>query len=199
MIVSMDRQQKHYLILIRFDDFDAGSRRDLWVLNWAKPSRAAFAQCSIAFDLTGRDSIAAGCAVAPELLRRSVHWLSERIPVMFMSVAAVMIAHQLIAGTSFGPSSDTAPLIQVQQQCGNGYDIDIYGRCYPNGVIPPQYQAARQGYGGYSGGGRYPVPCGDGADIDTRDGRCYPNGTVPYRYQQGRQGYYYDRPRRGYY
>jgi hypothetical protein len=30
--------------------------------------------------------------------------------------------------------------------CSHGYDIDIHGRCYPNGVIPPQYQAARQGY-----------------------------------------------------
>ena len=38
--------------------------------------------------------------------------------------------------------------------CSHGYDIDIYGRCYPNGVIPPQYQAARQ-YGGYGAYGRY--------------------------------------------
>jgi hypothetical protein len=122
---------------------------------------------------------------------------------MFMSVAAIVIAHQFGAGASFGSPSQTIPLIQVQQ-CGNGYDIDIYGRCYPNGVIPPQYQAARQGYGGYSGGGRYPVPCGNGADVDSRDGLCYPNGTVPYRYQQGRQyygndGYDERRPRRRYY
>jgi len=38
--------------------------------------------------------------------------------------------------------------------CSHGYDIDIYGRCYPNGVIPPQYQAARQ-HGGYGAYGRY--------------------------------------------
>ena len=115
-----------------------------------------------------------------------------------MLVSAVTaIALQL--GTSSPLLRAPAPLIQVQQ-CGNGYDIDIYGRCFPNGVIPPQYQAARQGYGS----GRYPVPCGNGADVDTRDGRCYPNGTVPYRYQQGRQyygndGYYDQRPRRRYY
>jgi hypothetical protein len=113
---------------------------------------------------------------------------------MLMSFAAAVIGLQLGAPLP----SEMIPLIQVQQ-CGNGYDIDIYGRCFPNGVIPPQYQAARQGYGGYYRGGRQPVPCGDGADIDVRDGLCYPTGTVPYRYQQGRQGYYYDRPRRGYY
>ncbi len=45
----------------------------------------------------------------------------------------------------------------------------------------------------YYGGGRYPVPCGHGADLDVRDGQCYPNGTVPPQYQQGRQRYYGDR------
>lgn len=121
---------------------------------------------------------------------------------MFASVAAIVIAHQLGAGAPSDLPSNTVPLIQVQQ-CGNGYDIDIHGRCFPNGVIPPQYQAARQGYGGYRGG-RYPVRCGNGADVDVRDGRCYPTGTVPNRYQQGRQqygedGYYERRPRRRYY
>jgi len=82
--------------------------------------------------------------------------------------------------------SDT-PIVQVGW-CGNGYDIDIHGRCYPNGVIPPQYQGARrygrQGpYDAYAG----PVPCGNGADVDSRDGRCYPTGTVPRRYQEGLQ------------
>ena len=117
---------------------------------------------------------------------------------MLMSVTAAAIA---ILGASSQVPNATTPLIQVQQ-CGDGYDIDIHGRCYPNGVIPPQYQAARQGYGGY-GRGRYPVPCGNGADLDSRDGRCYPTGTVPYRYQQGRQydndEYYDRRPRRRYY
>jgi len=114
---------------------------------------------------------------------------------MLMSVAAAIIGLQLGAPLP----SEPIPLIQVQQ-CGNGYDIDIYGRCYPNGVIPPQYQAARQGYGGY---GRQPVPCGNGADADVRDGLCYPTGTVPRRFQQGRQyedeQAYQPRPRRRYY
>ena len=126
---------------------------------------------------------------------------------MLVSVTVAATALQLGAYSHL--ESTTPRLIQVQQ-CGHGYDIDIYGRCFPNGVIPPQYQAARQGYGGYGyggygyGGGRYPVPCGHGADVDSRDGRCYPTGTVPYQYQQGRQyyggdGYYQQRPGRRYY
>jgi hypothetical protein len=48
-----------------------------------------------------------------------------------------------------------APIVQVRGGwCGNGYDIDIHGNCYPNGVIPPEYQAARQGYA-YYGPRRY--------------------------------------------
>ena len=106
----------------------------------------------------------------------------------FISGAAALLALQLGVPAA---QSETPSLIQVQY-CGHGYDIDIYGRCYPNGVIPPQYQAARRyGYGyGYQGG-RYPVRCGHGADTDLRDGQCYPNGTVPPRFQSGRQGYYY--------
>ena len=114
----------------------------------------------------------------------------------FIGVAAAMLAIQLAASSSL--PGENVPLVQVQ--CGNGYDVDINGRCYPNGVIPPQYQAGRQGY--YRGG-RYPVPCGNGADLDSRDGRCYPTGTVPPRFQAGRQyygDYYYERrPRRRYY
>jgi len=67
--------------------------------------------------------------------------------------------------------------------------------------LAPQDQAARQ-YQRYYRGGRYPVPCGNGADVDVRDGQCYPNGTVPPQYQQGRQQYYgggYERRRRYYY
>ena len=81
-------------------------------------------------------------------------------------------------------------LIPVQN-CGNGYDVDIYGRCFPNGVIPPQYQASRQYHGSRYYGGRHPVPCGNGADLDVRDGRCYPTGTVPRRYQNLRRHYRY--------
>jgi hypothetical protein len=76
------------------------------------------------------------------------------------------------------------------------------GLCYPNGYLAPQDQAARQ-YPRYYRGGRYPVPCGNGADVDVRDGQCYPNGMVPPQYQQGRQQYYgdgyYQRPPRGRY
>ncbi len=107
---------------------------------------------------------------------------------MIVTIAAAALAAHLGAA----PAGDTNNLVHRVQQCGNGYDIDIHGRCYPNGVIPPPYQAARQGY---YGGGRYPVQCGNGADLDVRDGQCYPNGTVPYRYQQGqlyqRRPYYY--------
>jgi hypothetical protein len=110
---------------------------------------------------------------------------------MILTIAA---AAAMAAYLGSAPPSEGNLLSQVQY-CGNGYDIDVHGRCYPNGVIPPQYQAARRGYGA----GSYPVPCGNGADLDVRDGMCYPNGTVPLRFQSGRQQYYYDRPRRRYY
>jgi hypothetical protein len=81
--------------------------------------------------------------------------------------------------------------------------------CYPNGMVPPQFQTGRRYYGGGGGGGygRYPVPCGHGADLDIRDGLCYPNGMVPPQFQQGRvhsrqpryDDDYDDRPRRRYY
>jgi hypothetical protein len=95
--------------------------------------------------------------------------------------------------------------------CGNGFDLDARdGMCYPNGMVPPQFQTGRRYYGGGGEGyGRYPVPCGHGADLDIRDGRCYPNGAVPPQFQQGRvysrqppyeDDYDYDdRPRRRYY
>jgi hypothetical protein len=105
---------------------------------------------------------------------------------MIVTIAAAAIAAHL-AGA---PAGDTNYLVHQVQYCGNGYDIDIHGRCYPNGVIPPQHQAARRYYGGrgYYGGG--PVPCGgDGVDLDVRDGRCYPTGTVPLRFQN-RPHYY---------
>jgi hypothetical protein len=111
--------------------------------------------------------------------------------ILTIAAAAALAAH---LGTAIPSQSD---LLSPVQYCGQGYDLDIRGRCYPNGVIPPQYQSARQGRA-YRGG-RYPVPCGNGADLDSRDGQCYPTGTVPPRFQSGRQEYYYDRPRRGYY
>jgi hypothetical protein len=32
----------------------------------------------------------------------------------------------------------------------------------------------------------HPPPCGDGYDLDERDGMCYRNGMVPPQYQSGR-------------
>ena len=76
------------------------------------------------------------------------------------------------------------------------------GRVWPaatvhvNGAVPPRFQSGRY-YPLEYGGGRRPVPCGHGADVDIRDGLCYPTGTVPRQYQQGRAGYHYRR--NGYY
>jgi hypothetical protein len=92
--------------------------------------------------------------------------------------------------------------------CGHGWDVSARdGYCYPNGYLPPQDQAARQRYyrpqygepqyydesGPYQPYGmrRRPVPCGNGADVDLRDGRCYPTGTVPRQFQNRPE--YYDR------
>jgi hypothetical protein len=90
--------------------------------------------------------------------------------------------------------------------CGDHWDLSARdGMCYPNGYLPPQDQAARRGY--YQpqygepqyyddppyrpyGMRRRPVPCTDGADLDTRDGRCYPTGTVPRQYQNRPENYY---------
>ena len=83
---------------------------------------------------------------------------------MIVTLAAAAIAAHL--GSPL-PSENN--LLSQVQYCGHGYDIDIHGRCYPNGVIPPQYQAARQGWA--YGGGRY-----------YRGGR--------HRYYYGRRGYY---------
>jgi hypothetical protein len=71
---------------------------------------------------------------------------------MIVTIAAAALAAHLGAA----PASDTNSLVhQVRGGwCSHGYDIDIHGRCYPNGVIPPQYQAARQ-YGAYGAYGRY--------------------------------------------
>src|SRR5258707_15474594 len=65
--------------------------------------------------------------------------------ILSIAAAAAIAAH---LGSAL-PSEST--LLSPVQYCGNGYDIDIYGRCYPNGVIPPQYQAARRGRYGYGG------------------------------------------------
>jgi hypothetical protein len=86
---------------------------------------------------------------------------------MIVTIAAAALAAHLGAA----PAGDTNNLVRQVQYCGHGYDIDIHGRCYPNGVIPPQYQAARQyQYGAYA-----------------RYGRQYQNHP---RYYYHRRGYY---------
>jgi hypothetical protein len=127
---------------------------------------------------------------------------------MLATIASLALALQLTSPGSLATAGE--PLVQQIQYrtyahpppCGHGWDLSARdGMCYPNGALPPQDQAARQrnygrGYGDrgdreyYGGrgyrGGRYPVPCGDGADVDIRDGQCYPNGTVPPQFQEGR-------------
>ena len=75
---------------------------------------------------------------------------------MIVTIAAALAAH---LGAAPAPAGDTDSLVHRVRGgwCSHGYDIDIYGRCYPNGVIPPQYQAARQ-YRGYGAYGRYGGP-----------------------------------------
>lgn len=74
---------------------------------------------------------------------------------MIVTIAAAALAAHL--GGAPAPVVDTDSLVhQVRGGwCGHGHDIDIYGRCYPNGMIPPQYQAARQYRGYYGPPGRY--------------------------------------------
>lgn len=53
---------------------------------------------------------------------------------MILTLVAAAMAAQL----GLAPAGESSSVHQMQY-CGNGYDIDIHGRCYPNGVIPPQY------------------------------------------------------------
>jgi hypothetical protein len=43
----------------------------------------------------------------------------------------------------------------VAQGCPHGYDADLRGRCYPNGMVPREYQAARQPRARYPRGYEY--------------------------------------------
>ena len=132
---------------------------------------------------------------------------------MLASLAGAVLALQL--GVAAAPLNESTPSVQgilVQgilaheiryrrhghpPPCGHGYDLDERdGKCYPNGMVPPQFQSGRY-YPLEYGGGRRPVPCGHGADRDIRDGLCYPTGTVPRQYQEGRPGYHHRR--NGYY
>lgn len=133
---------------------------------------------------------------------------------MIFGLTAMAIAAQLAARPPEIGGSERRRQVQYRAYghpppCGNGFDLDSRdGLCYPNGMVPPQFQPGRRYYGAGGGGnGRYPVPCGHGADLDVRDGLCYPNGMVPPQFQQGRINQrqprydydYDDRPRRRYY
>jgi len=91
---------------------------------------------------------------------------------MLLKIAAVALALQVVApDLLLRESSASAQEVRYRRQA------DRY--------FPLEY-----------GGGRRPVPCGHGADIDIRDGLCYPNGAVPRRWQQAnrrwvRRGGYY--------
>lgn len=129
---------------------------------------------------------------------------------MLLTTLATVLA---LYGNAAPHVREAQPLIEVQYgvprhppPCGHGWDVSARdGWCYPNGYLPPQEQQARQPYyrpqyGGpeyyedepraYYGMRRRPVQCGDGADLDIRDGRCYPNGTVPRRFQNRPDNYY---------
>jgi hypothetical protein len=138
---------------------------------------------------------------------------------MLVTIASLALALQLNSPAPLASGEPIVQQIQYRAYphpppCGHGWDLSARdGLCYPNGALAPQDQAARQryrgqryeerGYGGreyYGGGegygdrgyrgGRYPVRCGHGADLDVRDGQCYPNGTVPPQFQSGRQPRY---------
>jgi len=130
---------------------------------------------------------------------------------MLVTTIATVLA--LYAGQT-PPAVGSARALEVQYRvprhpppCGNGWDLSARdGFCYPNGYLPPQDQEARQRYYPPQYGQpqyydesqpyrpyglrRRPVPCGDGADVDMRDGRCYPTGTVPLQFQDRPANYY---------
>ena len=79
---------------------------------------------------------------------------------MFASIAGVALALQL--GVPAHPVNESIPLAQEIRYrrhghpppCGHGYDVDERdGRCYPNGMVPPQFQSGRY-YPLEYGGGR---------------------------------------------
>jgi hypothetical protein len=127
---------------------------------------------------------------------------------MIASIVGLALAAQITVASPSSPGPDTSLVQRIQYgvpvhppPCGTGWDLSARdGMCYPNGALPPQEQSARRGYyysgGCYGGGpvyrdGRYPVPCGNGADLDVRDGQCYPTGTVPPRFQNRPRYYRY--------
>lgn len=129
---------------------------------------------------------------------------------LLAAIATILAIHGIPATQVAG----TSPVIEVQYgvprhppPCGIGWDVSARdGWCYPNGYLPPGEQQARRRYyrpqydppGYYEepqpyrpyGLWRRPVPCGDGADVDIRDGRCYPTGTVRRQFQNRPENYY---------
>ena len=74
---------------------------------------------------------------------------------MFASIAGLALALQL--GVPAHPVNESIPLAQEIRYrrhghpppCGHGYDVDERdGKCYPNGMVPPQYQQGQQQYYG---------------------------------------------------
>lgn len=126
---------------------------------------------------------------------------------LITTIATILALH---AGAPPAIGSERAVEVQYRvpvhpPPCGDHWDLSARdGMCYPNGYLRPEDQEALQGYyqpryypqPGYAqprpyyGARRRPVPCGDGADVDIRDGRCYPNGTVPRQFQNLPQNYY---------
>ncbi|QQO11654.1 hypothetical protein JJB99_19235 [Bradyrhizobium diazoefficiens] len=117
---------------------------------------------------------------------------------LITTIATILALH---AGSPLpSPASERALEVQYRvpvhpPPCGDHWDLSARdGMCYPNGYLPPEDQAAMQGYyqrpRPYYGTRRRPVPCTDGADLDIRDGLCYPNGTVPQQFQNLPGNYY---------
>jgi len=83
---------------------------------------------------------------------------------MFASIAGVALALQL-GGPAYPLNEGNPPIQEIQYYrygrpppCGHGYDVDSRdGMCYPNGMVPPQFQPGRY-YPLEYGGGRRPIP-----------------------------------------
>jgi hypothetical protein len=75
------------------------------------------------------------------------------MPLRFRHAALALLT--LVAGPALANISDdpltarvsersAAPIRLAQRGCPHGFDADIYGRCLPTGMVPPEYQAARR-------------------------------------------------------
>jgi len=84
---------------------------------------------------------------------------------MFASIAGVAVALQL--GIPTQPQNEGIPLARES----------LAQEVLAHGILAQEIRYRRHGR---------PPPCGDGYDLDERDGKCYPNGSVPPRFQSGR-------------